>query len=48
MEGMCYSETSVDFQRTTRGYIPEDSTLQLKQLSGEVLTFVILYALSAV
>jgi hypothetical protein len=23
----CYSETSVDFQRTTRRYIPEDSTL---------------------
>jgi hypothetical protein len=27
MESICYSETSVDFQRTTRRYIPEDSTL---------------------
>jgi hypothetical protein len=29
MEAICSSETSVDFQRTTRRYIPEDSTLQL-------------------
>jgi hypothetical protein len=28
MEAICSSETSVDFQRTTRHYIPEDSTLQ--------------------
>jgi hypothetical protein len=27
MEVICSSETSVDFQRTTRRYIPEDSTL---------------------
>jgi hypothetical protein len=27
MEAMCFSETSIDFQRTTRRYIPEDSTL---------------------
>jgi hypothetical protein len=27
MEEICSSETSVDFQRTTRRYIPEDSTL---------------------
>jgi hypothetical protein len=27
MEAMCSSETSADFQRTTRRYIPEDSTL---------------------
>jgi hypothetical protein len=27
MEAMCSSETSVDFQRTTRHDIPEDSTL---------------------
>jgi hypothetical protein len=27
MEAMCFSETSVDFQRTTRQYIPEDSAL---------------------
>jgi hypothetical protein len=26
-EEICSSETSVDFQRTTRRYIPEDSTL---------------------
>jgi hypothetical protein len=27
MEAICFSETSVDFQRTTRSYIPEDGTL---------------------
>jgi hypothetical protein len=27
MEAICSSETSVDFQRATRRYIPEDSTL---------------------
>jgi hypothetical protein len=27
MEAICSSETSADFQRTTRCYIPEDSTL---------------------
>jgi hypothetical protein len=27
MEAICSSETSVDFQRVTRRYIPEDSTL---------------------
>jgi hypothetical protein len=27
MEALCSPETSVDFQRTTRRYIPEDSTL---------------------
>jgi hypothetical protein len=27
MEAICCSETSVDFQRTTRRYIPEDITL---------------------
>jgi hypothetical protein len=27
MEAICLSETSVDFQRTTRHYIQEDSTL---------------------
>jgi hypothetical protein len=26
MEATCSSETSVDFQRTTRRYIPEDGT----------------------
>jgi hypothetical protein len=29
METACSSETSVDFQRTTRRYIPEDSTQAL-------------------
>jgi hypothetical protein len=46
MEEIYSSEKSVDFQRTTRRYIPEDRTLQLKKLSGEVLTFVILFALN--
>jgi hypothetical protein len=27
MEAICSSETSIDFQRTTRCYIPEDITL---------------------
>jgi hypothetical protein len=27
MEEICSSETSVDFRRTTRGYIPEDTTV---------------------
>jgi hypothetical protein len=27
MEAICSSETSVDFQRTTLRYVPEDSTL---------------------
>jgi hypothetical protein len=29
MEAICTSKTSVNFQRTTRRYIPEDSTLQI-------------------
>jgi hypothetical protein len=29
METVCFSEMSVDFQRTIRRYTPEDSTLQL-------------------
>jgi hypothetical protein len=29
MEAICSSETSVDFQRTTRRYIPDDSTIRL-------------------
>jgi hypothetical protein len=28
MEATCSTETSVDFQRTTRRYIPEDRTLR--------------------
>jgi hypothetical protein len=27
MEAICYSETSFDYQGTTRRYVPEDSTL---------------------
>jgi hypothetical protein len=30
MEATCSPETSVDFQRTTRRYSPEDGTLQIK------------------
>jgi hypothetical protein len=33
MEATCSSETSVDFQRTTRSYIPEDGTLETKLLA---------------
>jgi hypothetical protein len=29
MEAICASETSVDFQRFTRRYIPEDSTFRV-------------------
>jgi hypothetical protein len=29
MEAVCSTETSVDFQRTTRRYIPEDRTLNI-------------------
>jgi hypothetical protein len=29
MEAICFSETPVDFQRTTRRYVPEDITLQV-------------------
>jgi hypothetical protein len=28
IEATCYSETSVDFQRIARRYIPEDGSLQ--------------------
>jgi hypothetical protein len=30
MEAICSSETSIDFQRTARRYIPEDSTLRVR------------------
>jgi hypothetical protein len=36
MEATCSSETSVDFQRTTRRYVPEDRTLQYFTLSNEL------------
>jgi hypothetical protein len=32
MEAICSFETSVDTQRTTRRYIPEDGTLQYLQM----------------
>jgi hypothetical protein len=32
MEDICYSEASVDTQRTTRRYIPEDGTLHNRPL----------------
>jgi hypothetical protein len=32
MEAMFSSETSVDTQRTTRRYIPEDGTLQIRNI----------------
>jgi hypothetical protein len=33
MEAICFSETSVETQRTTRRHIPEDNTLQLLHAS---------------
>jgi hypothetical protein len=33
MEAICSSEKSADFQRTTRRYIPQDSTLYFKKIS---------------
>jgi hypothetical protein len=33
MEGICFSETSVDFQQITRRYIPEDRTLRFFSLA---------------
>jgi hypothetical protein len=36
MEAICSSETSVDFQRTARNYIPEDSTLLSLWLINDV------------
>jgi hypothetical protein len=33
MKAICSSETSVDFQRTTRRYIPEDRTLNNREVS---------------
>jgi hypothetical protein len=38
MEAICSSEKSVDFQRTTRRYIPEDGTLLLFCLLSHYLT----------
>jgi hypothetical protein len=33
MEAACYSDTSVDFQRTPRSYIPEERTFYLREFS---------------
>jgi hypothetical protein len=38
MEAICLSETSVDFQRTTRRYIQEDSTLYKTKFVGMLQT----------
>jgi hypothetical protein len=37
MEVICSSETSIDFQRTTRRYIPQDSILQNFSVSAKNL-----------
>jgi hypothetical protein len=34
MEATCSSETTVDFHRTIRGYIPEDETLCKSEFHG--------------
>jgi hypothetical protein len=34
MGAICSSETSIDFQRTTQSYIPEDGTLHLDSMSS--------------
>jgi hypothetical protein len=36
MAGICSSETLVDFQRTTRRYIPEDKNLDVISSAGKV------------
>jgi hypothetical protein len=44
MEATRYSETSVDFQRTTRCYIPEDRTFHnhsCKNLSSNIVLMVL-------
>jgi hypothetical protein len=38
MEAICSAETSVDIQRTTRRYIPEDSTFQTDARLGTVIS----------
>jgi hypothetical protein len=48
MEAVCSSETSVEFQRTTRRYIPEDRTLNNHRcwnLTSHVLAFRWLFGL---
>jgi hypothetical protein len=37
MEAICYSETSVDFQRISLRYIPEDRTLHLKLVLNAII-----------
>jgi hypothetical protein len=41
MEAICSSETSVDFQQTTRRYFPKDSTLHLPHTSQCHVTFTV-------
>jgi hypothetical protein len=41
MKAICSSEMSVDFQRTARCYIPEDSTLHCFVLAGQVYSTVV-------
>jgi hypothetical protein len=36
MEATCSSETSVDFERTTRRYIPGHKTLHITRFSGSI------------
>jgi hypothetical protein len=43
MEAICFSKASGYFQRTTRRYIPEDSTLQYSILFGNVILFILLW-----
>jgi hypothetical protein len=38
MEAICFSEACVDFERTTRSYVPEDSSLQKISCSCQELT----------
>jgi hypothetical protein len=43
MERICSSETTVEFQRTTRRYIPEDSTLhnhRCENLKSNIYKFI--------
>jgi hypothetical protein len=42
MEPICSSETSVDFQRTTRGYIPEDSALHKYSRVSEIVFMIVI------
>jgi hypothetical protein len=43
VEAICSSETSYDFQRTIRRYIPEDGTLQINQVHTLKIIFALLF-----